>query len=472
MIWMAWLACSSEPVAEFDDDTRLDGADEALGLDSNQTRMCAAPSGEIFVFWVDQRRGPDLADLWMVWSNDLGQTWFRTPERVNTGNGRVSEPAVACSEQGVVAAWVDDRDSETGRGNVYANVRPLNGAFLEEDVRIDNDPLALGDAQDPVVVIQRDTIGVVWADSLFGSYDIFFARSVDFGGSYSAPFRLGADTPGMAFSAAPSIALGGPGQVWVAWEDTRDGEADIYVQGSTTTGSTFDTPRETRLDKGDELGEYPSLDPQLCGSEAGVVVVWQEARSGKKDDIVFSSSTDGGRMWSAEPQLVEDDNPGFNQSQMPRCVVDGDVTHVVWVDSRAGGADIRHRTIERGVVVGEDVRVDRGEGPGAAIALRPEIALSDDGPVVAWLDDRLAIANGRSQDFKNIYYNHTDADGTWQAEDLRADAGPDGNALRTDLNLAVIGRTVVLAWTDDREGTDDVYVRVLELGSDVEGPEE
>ena len=105
------LACTPEPAEVLDDDTRVDAADDSLALDSNQTRMCITPAGSIFVFWVDSRRGPNVADLWMTRSDDLGETWFEIPARVSRGNGRVRDPVVDCSEGGVVAVWTDDRDS-------------------------------------------------------------------------------------------------------------------------------------------------------------------------------------------------------------------------------------------------------------------------------------------------------------------------------------------------------------------------
>ncbi|MEN0067080.1 MAG: hypothetical protein AAGA48_33425 [Myxococcota bacterium] len=465
------LGCSPDSNQVLDDDIRLDGADDTLGVDSHSTRMCATESGTVFVFWVDDRRGPNLADLWMTRSDNLGDTWFEVPTRVSHGNGVVSEPAVACSDDGVVAVWLDDRNSDIGHTNVYANALVGDGTFAEEDVLVDNDPQAFSNAQDPVIAINGDLVGVAWADDRYGAYDILFSRSADLGMSYATPSRLGSDQLGEAFSGQPALAIG-PNALWVAWEDTRNGGSDIYLQGSSTGGATFQAPIETRLDRGDDPGQHLSLGPQVCATDRGGVTVWSDARNGEGDDILFNASIDG-RQWAATPGTLESDNPGFNTSQAPRCISDGAAVHTVWIDERSGGADLHFRTLENGTPMGdEDVRVDRGEGPGAAVALRPQLAVGADGPVVAWLDDRLAIQNGRSQIFNNIYYNFMGADGAFQERDFRADAGPNGEAIREDLNLVVLGRTAIFAWTDDRDGTQDVYVRTLELGEDIEGPDE
>ncbi|MEM6928373.1 MAG: hypothetical protein AAF602_15675 [Myxococcota bacterium] len=465
------LGCTEEPVAVLDDDVRLDAADDADVVESHSTRMCVDDTGSVYVFWVDDRRGSGFADLWMSRSMDLGETWFEIPTKVNVGDGRVSSPAVACADEGVVAVWMDDRDSEIGRTNIYANVMGPEGEFLAEDIAIDDDPLGLSNGHTPVVAVQDEFIAVAWVDDRYGSYDILFNRSVDFGETFAGQQRLGSDQLGEAFSGRPTLALG-PNALWVAWEDSRDGSSDIYLMGSETGGSTFQAPRELRIDRGDEPGEYFSLGPQVCAdNRGGAAVVWYDQRNGAANDVLFSASSNG-LQWFA-PAMLESDNPGFANSTAPRCVAQGDLVHAVWTDERSGGSDLHFRTLSDGRAIGDgDVRVDRGEGPGASVARFPQLAISSDGPVVAWLDDRLAIQNGRSQIFNNLYYNYVDDTGQWQEQDFRADAGPNGRAIRSDLNLAVIGRTAFFAWTDDREGTGDIYARVLELGDDIEGPQE
>ena len=97
--------------------------------------------------------------------------------------------------------------------------------------------------------------------------------------------RLDMDTTGVANSYEPQITCSG-NNVYVAWEDWRNGYGDIYFNYSTNGGATWlDT--DMRLDT-DTAGAHGSSKPVVTCSGNNVYVTWQDVRNGYAD-IFFNS---------------------------------------------------------------------------------------------------------------------------------------------------------------------------------------
>src|SRR5262245_66541285 len=56
----------------------------------------------------------------------------------------------------------------------------------------------------------------------FGSTDIYFIRSLDFGVTWSTPVKIDTDPVGMNGSTVQSLLAGPEGEVYVIFEDNRD----------------------------------------------------------------------------------------------------------------------------------------------------------------------------------------------------------------------------------------------------------
>jgi hypothetical protein len=81
------------------------------------------------------------------------------------------------------------------------------------------------------VLGQDPEVFVTWQDGRNGREDIFFARSPDFGSTWgSEDIRLDMDEPGTAVSRSPTIARADDGRLAVAWEDDRAGNEGVYLR--------------------------------------------------------------------------------------------------------------------------------------------------------------------------------------------------------------------------------------------------
>ena len=128
------------------------------------------------------------------------------------------------------------------------------------------------------VAATGDTVHVVWEDSRDGNREIYTKRSPDGGLSWGADTRL---TYNRGYSDKPSVAASGS-NVHVVWFDLRDGNYEIYAKRSTDGGLSWGT--DMRLTYNSGYSYYSSV----AASGSNVNVVWHDDRDGKYDVSYFS----------------------------------------------------------------------------------------------------------------------------------------------------------------------------------------
>lgn len=105
---------------------------------------------------------------------------------------------------------------------------------------------------------------------------------------------------------------GGPeGSLHVVWEDTRDGEPlghkDIYYARSVDGGQTFSPPR--RLTDDDQRRKLSQFNPNLSIAPNGRLdVVWWDFRDGAGEyanDVYYTYSSDQGLTWSPNYRVTD-----------------------------------------------------------------------------------------------------------------------------------------------------------------------
>jgi subtilisin family serine protease len=193
-------------------------------------------------------------------------------------------------------------------------------------------------------VIARNAAGdlyVVWEDGRNGetaNRDIFFARSTDEGTTWSADARVNRDPYGVSVNQQSPAMVYDPVRdtIYVAWQDERGGDYDIWFARSTDGGTLWTEPVSNPIS--DDASGAAQVSPSLAVDESGTLyAVWQDRRNGN-DDIYFAASADGGDTWS-ENILVTDHPAATVQSQRsPAISVAGGRIYVVWEDARNVGA--------------------------------------------------------------------------------------------------------------------------------------
>jgi hypothetical protein len=451
-------ACSGGSEAQGTQDVKVDQVSPDDAVESDVPRACA-DGGAAYVAWHDDRGGDSA--VYVNFSVDGGSTWREGDEKLNTAAAAASHPAIACSGDEVWVVWEDERDGELRNRNIRMNRSSDRGrSWLEEDVLLDGD--VEGDAMSlaPAIVAVEEDVYVAWFDSREGAYDIYVQASTDGGETWLAePTRVDTDEAGAAYSAYPSMVADADGRVVVAWEDSRDGASDVYVNVSSDNAASF-AAGDTRLDVGSD-GTNSFL-PRLAMSGDRVYAVWHDERNGARD-VLLSASADGGETWSEEPVRLEDDAPGQSDSYSPRVAAVGDRVHVVWQDDRSGGYDVFHRaSMDGGATFGEELRMD-ADTPGEAQSYSPVLTVVGDTVLVGWEDRR----NDPGVGFNDLYYRHSlDGGREWSAEDLRINSNEPGSAYAVELQLLVTGPSFVAVWADGRFGSRDIFAAVREIGEE------
>jgi hypothetical protein len=447
------VACGPEAAAPlvFDSpDTQLDRGEE--GVDSLSSATCAA-GARLAVAWTEPTETG--AGLWWTTSADGGQTWS-APQEVSGTPKTASNPAIACDGGTIAVAWEDNRDGELDLPNIWTTVTLDGGLTFSAPTRIEPDTEGRYPSSAPALAVEGAVVHAVWMDQLYGAYDIFYGVSRDGGGSWSTPLRLDGDDAGAAWSGYPTLRAS-QGVLAVAWEDARNGDADIYFTQSTDGGATFATP--VRVDTGDEPGAADShavaldLDP----TTGAVVLAWQDQRDGEGYSIYASTSAD--RVTFAGAAIrVSGALPGFFDTGVPRLACFGGVTHVVYEDNRNGDRDVWHTTLVDGVVGPESAIGQNATGQQAAL---PRLAVGPEGVVVAWTDTRYD-PDGQNADL--FYQISTDGGLTWAPEDLRLNGWAGGTTYVVDPFIGLSDGRVVATWSDGRNGDADLWFGAVTPG--------
>jgi hypothetical protein len=127
-------------------------------------------------------------------------------------------------------------------------------------------------------------IDAVWMDNNPGNYSIFFSRSTDGGASFSVAQNLSGSVSG---SRSPRIAVDSSGNINVVWDEgTQPGSqvfpSAIFFSRSTDGGGSFSAPQNISNNSGDSFESAIALDS--CGN---INVAWRDDTPGTVD-LFFS----------------------------------------------------------------------------------------------------------------------------------------------------------------------------------------
>jgi len=264
--------------------------------------------------------------------------------------------------------------------------------------------------------------------------------------------------PGSDGQTGPAAIADGSGGVIVAWEERRSGAVDIYLK---------------RLDEGG-TARWPAVavcaatgsqsNPTIISDGAGgAIVAWVDRRSGTDDDIYAQHVRADGTVdpaWPADGRALC--TATGDQSVLSLAADGAGGAIVTWEDSRAGATDLfAQRLLASGAVDPAWPANGRAVCTAAFDQHGPRIIPDGvGGAIVTWAD-------GRSGDWK-IFAQRVlrggVVDPAWPADGralCTAAGSQNGPAIASD----GAGGAIV-AWIDHRSGTDDdIYAqRVLKSG--------
>ncbi len=223
----------------------------------------------VHVVWQDDRDGN--YEIYYKRSTDGGLSWW-TDTRLTNYSAASNAPTIAVSNDNVHVVWVDERD---GNPEIYYKRSTDGGISWGADTRLTNNSFLSTYAS--VAVYGSSAEGgvyVIWQDERDLNWEIYYKRSTNGGTSWGADTRL---TNNAGSSLYPSIALSGSfaeGGVHVVWQDDRNGNVEIYYKRSLDFGGSWGT--DIRMTNNSSISRNPSL----TASGSAVHVVWEDNREG------------------------------------------------------------------------------------------------------------------------------------------------------------------------------------------------
>ncbi|UCF07335.1 MAG: exo-alpha-sialidase [Thermoplasmata archaeon] len=379
-----------------------------------------------------------------------GDPPFSDSEKVNSDSGSASQsnPSVAVDASGnVYVAWEDYRN---GNWDVFfASSSDGGDTWLHPNIQINDEADFTHQSKPALAVDDSGTIYAVWQDHRRGDWDIFFAKSLDGGATWTTPnVRISTGTNNKTQS-SPDIALDSAGNIYVVWHDNRNSDYDIYFASSMNGGVSWTDPNE-RVNT-DSFPSPNQENPSIAVNSTGVIyVAWQDMIN-ENWDIYLGKSEDGGDTWS-DPSIKVNSDTTTTQQRLPSLAVGPkDNLYLTWQDYRntinndiyfAMSADSGVSWTHPNVRVNDDIGLEQYE---------PCIAVGSLGTLyVTWYDDR----NG---DYDIYYADSIDGGKTWTWPNYRVDDDPD-DYIQWQPSVAV-GATgyVHVVWEDYRSEHYDIY---------------
>ncbi len=299
----------------------------------------------------------------------------------------------------------------------------------------------------------RDGAIITWRDGRNGSYDIY-AQRVDSNGDIVWEENGIPICTHKASQSNPVIVSDLNGGAIIVWGDTRNGSQDSYAQRINTQGE--------KLWKQD--GVSICIEPNLqddftaiSDGKGGVIIVWEDWRSGNQDIYAQKLATDGSIVWEQNGIAVF---KGNGDQYDPAIISDGDGgAFIVWWDISTPDWNIFAQRIDsKGNEAWDSpIAVCSAQGNQGAPAI---VTDGNGGVFCVWADYR---NDPNFLTSAQLYAQHLTADGQtlWIKDGI-----PIGEvtANQQQHNCVSDGDGgFIVAWWDDRDIFPDIYAQRINV---------
>jgi len=274
-----------------------------------------------------------------------------------------------------------------------------------------------------------------WDDTRDGNWEIYLKRSANWGSTWEADQRLTVEGNNSWY---PSIAAYGT-YVYVVWQEFRNGNWEIYLKRNWNSGmGGAGWYADQRL----TVNTATSYRPSVAVYGRNVYVVWYDSRDGNAE-IYFKRSLDNGLTWGADTRLTVN----ASISQFPNVAAYGSNVYVVWEDFRYGNWDIFFkRSTNNGATWSVDTRLTTS----TTSQRNPSIAAWGYDVHVVWEDYRYGTNNTEIFERRSL-----NSGASWMTETRLTSA----TYLDVLPVVAAIGKSVYVVWESNRTGTWEIYFK-------------
>ncbi len=356
-----------------------------------------------------------------------GAAWVT--KRLTTTSGDSGSPKIAVDGSAVYVVWTDDTP---GNGEIYFRKSSDGGVGWQAAQRLTTN---VGDSESPAIAVDGLNVYVVWEDSTPGIAQIYFMKSQDGGNHWKAARALTENKTAKA--GKPAIAVVGA-NIYVAWqndESAKGGNCGVALTKSADRGAGWQAAKTLS----GNTGSADAKNPAVAAADSGVYVAWEENTAGN-NEIYFRKSTSGGAAWEAPKRLTT--NSGSSNS--PAVAAMGSTVYIAWSDATPGNPEIYFReSADQGATWQPGLRLTNNSGRSEA----PALAVNDSSLDVVWNDD----TPGNME----IYHRQsTNGGGAWrEIERLTNNSSTSRGQF-----LGVGGSQIFVVWQDLTPGNNEIYI--------------
>jgi hypothetical protein len=243
---------------------------------------------------------------------------FGKNKRVDLRDVKKGRPVTVCDNSGNIwAAW---HAGVVDSRDIYIGKLEDGAVNFDSSVQLTSDAAECN----PVTATGSDgKLYVAWQDNRNGNWDIYVSTSND----WSAEIRV-TDSNDNQINPAIVVDSSLPNNAYIVWEDDRNGNQDIYVA---TSSDGFATKTVSPITSNGSDQVEPAI---AADSDNTIYVVWTDTRIRGKKDIYGAASNDG--PWTNIPIVTEEES---QSSPAIATEAVGAILHLVWVDDRTTDGD-------------------------------------------------------------------------------------------------------------------------------------
>ncbi|MBU4332123.1 hypothetical protein KKD20_03310 [Patescibacteria group bacterium] len=340
-------------------------------------------SGNYYFVWQDYRDSSSPRIYSQKYNSNKIKQWA-ADLRISTAVNQIN-PTVSSDGTDIYIAWNDDRE-----GNQDSYLIKLNASGVElwgGDRKLDVTAQS-ADQIVPSLAVATSTGSayVAFQDNRDNDWDIYIHKYDTNGNlAWTQEKKINGDI-GDAEQYTPQIALDNNENVYIAWQDKRNVNPDIYLHKFDKNSNAL-WLNEQKINT--DSGTAEQFRPQIAVYNPDVVyIAWYEDRNGDYDIYLHKYDKDGSAIWPAEIK-VNNDTTNADQTN-PAIGIDslGNI-YIAWTDNRYGQADIYAQKYDSSGnplwVNDERINLDSGVADQGAVAVAVD---SNDRAVFSWHDNR------------------------------------------------------------------------------------
>ncbi len=341
----------------------------------------------------------------------------------------------------IIVVWRDNRNSGY---DIFGQYFDLTGSKIGVNFLINDDGVSAGQYSPDVCMDYAGNAFVVWQDSRNGNYDIY-AQIYDTTGSPVGSNFLVNDDGTAQNQYGPSCSCDSAGNyVWIVWYDWRSGSCyHIYGQIYDMTGSAVDTNFQISENTGTSVDAF---NPGIINRDTLVYVVWHDERGYM--GIYMRIYREDGALQSDE--IIVDDISGARNQQHPSVGMnDSGRSVIAWWDYRPSSGIYWTMCDTTGDTLGTNREAYYG-GYSPSITVFPSGRFIIVANSYHYIRENVYDSNGN---YENGFYNMAD----------------DASAYKYDPSIDNNGEIAVVVWEDRRNGDYDIYCTVVDSSGDTTG---